>query len=132
MSANFAAAFDALRIVMLNAAPMMVVARDEPGNLLLQATWTEKRKTVPFFFGQVMVRKSYVAFHLMPLYYCPQLESHVTEALRVRRQGKTCFNVKRIDEIVCTDLRHLTEQCAALDSEVRRLLGAPQAPPGCA
>ena len=121
--AGFVDVFAELRDVLLSAAPPMVVASDINGALVLNAAWAEQRTGKPAFFGQVSIKKSYVAFHLMPLYYLPQLEQAIPERLAARRQGKTCFNVRRAEAAVFADLRRLTARCVALEGDWRKLLG---------
>lgn len=122
MTGDFSAIFDELRRIMLSAAPSLVVTTDTAGTLVLHTSWAERGKKAPFFFGQVSIKKSYVAYHLMPLYVLPRLESLVTDRLAARRQGKSCFNVKQADETVYADLRRLTEACDAAEAELRRTL----------
>jgi hypothetical protein len=50
------------------------------------------------FFGAVMRFKSYVSYHLTPLYVCPEMAKTVSSALKKRMQGKSCFNFHAADE----------------------------------
>jgi hypothetical protein len=52
--------------------------------------------------------KRYVSFYLMPVYALPELDAHVSPALRKRKQGKSCFNFDRIDEALFAELSDLT------------------------
>jgi hypothetical protein len=61
------------------------------------------------FFGAVQIKKSYVAFHLMPLYYEPSLLDNISITLKNRMQGKSCFNFKEIDSSVLKELMVLTK-----------------------
>ena len=65
----------------------------------------------PEFFGAVQIKKSYVAFHLMPIYYYPELLENISEELKKRMQGKSCFNFKDIDDKLFDELNSLTENC---------------------
>ncbi|SRR6056297_6449 len=62
----------------------------------------------PLFFGAVQVKKSYVAFHLMPLYVQPALLDSVSSELKQRMQGKSCFNFTAIDKTLFGELERLT------------------------
>ena len=62
----------------------------------------------PLFFGSVKVQKNYVSFYLMPVYACPELLEGISEALRKRMQGKSCFNFKHIDPELFRELAALT------------------------
>ena len=70
----------------------------------------KQHKGQPLYFGSVRLGKAYVAFHLVPLYMCPELAKCVTPALKKRMQGKTCLNFKSVPEPeVMADLKRLTE-----------------------
>jgi hypothetical protein len=68
----------------------------------------------PLFFAAVKLTKTYVAFHLMPVYVRPALLSGLSPQLRRRMQGKSCFNFTRIDEALLAELESLTR--AAFES----------------
>jgi len=61
----------------------------------------------PLFFGSVRVGKQHVSYHLMPVYLWPELLDELSEELRKRMQGKSCFKFK-----TCTD--GLKEELSAL------------------
>lgn len=44
----------------------------------------------PLFFGAVQVKKSYVSYHLMPVYLEPDLLAPSSSELKARMQGKSC------------------------------------------
>ena len=112
-AADIPAAYAALRELMLRAAPGMVVARDEPGDLVLNAPWNNPLKPKePMFFGGVRLGKAYASFHLFPLYVLPELKAAVPEALGKRMQGKSCFNFKAPDPDRFAELEALTREGA--------------------
>lgn len=74
-------------------------------------TNTTKQNKKPEFFGAVQIKKSYVAFHLMPIYYFPELLDNISIQLKNKMQGKSCFNFKDIDDKLFTELSTLTESC---------------------
>ncbi len=105
--------FETLRTTLLRAAPQMVVSCDEPGRVDLNAPWAHPRKPKePMWFGAVKLGKSYVSYHLMPLYTAPDLAASIPDALRQRMQGKTCFNFRAIDPNHVKQLEELTSRCA--------------------
>lgn len=108
---DFAATYAALRTVMLRNAGEQIVAEDAPGSLILR-TRALDAKGQPGWFGTVTVKKSYVAYHLMPLYEQPALADGLSPALARRRQGKTCFNFKEVDEELFEEVAALTARCA--------------------
>src|SRR5215472_9690909 len=68
-----------------------------------------QHKGEPMFFGSVKAGKSYVSFHLMPLYMCPTLTGGISPELKKRMQGKTCFNFKTAqDRDSLEELKKLT------------------------
>ena len=83
---------------------------DKPGNYLLIGPPTESSKGKEVWFGGVQVRKSYVSYHLMPVYVFPDLLDGISAELRKRMQGKSCFNFKQIDEKLFRELARLTEK----------------------
>ncbi len=59
------------------------------------------------------IKKSYVAFHLMPLYVQPDLAIDISPELTRRRQGKTCFNFKKVEPDLFDQLAVLTARARA-------------------
>lgn len=103
-----------LRAIMLAESIGMAVVRDLPGDLELRTRGIDAKTGEPGWFGTVTIKKSYVAYHLMPLYADPGLALGISEALAKRRQGKTCFNFKRSDPVLFGELAALTRRCAAI------------------
>ena len=60
------------------------------------------------FFGSVFIKKRYVSFHLMPVYVSPPLLENISDALRKRMQGKSCFNFTKADKELFRELADLT------------------------
>jgi hypothetical protein len=58
----------------------------------------------------VEIGKSYVGYHLMPVYGNPKLLDGFSKELRKRMQGKSCFNFKAVDEALFAELDELTRQ----------------------
>ena len=88
---QFPAIFAELRGVLEPFAPKLVLTKDEPDVYYLDTPRSPKYGK-PLFFAAVQVKKSYVAFHLMPVYMYPELLDGLSPALRKRMQGKSCFN----------------------------------------
>lgn len=55
-----------------------------------------------------LLRKSYVSYHLMGVYGNTKLLEGMSKELKVRMQGKTCFNFKKLDEKIFLELDSLT------------------------
>lgn len=123
MSDDFPAIFQRLRQLMLEAAPGMVITEDSPTNFTLKTQWIEARTKEPAWFGWIAIKKSYVAYHVMPLYSLPALNVLVPASLENRRQGKTCFNFKKVDGALFDDLRQLTQVAVKMEPELRAAIG---------
>jgi hypothetical protein len=95
------------------------VAVDVPGNYYLNTPYVEKYKK-EVFFGAVQIKKNYVSFHLFPVYVYPQLLEGISNDLKKRMQGKSCFNFKFIDETLFAELEGLTEKGYEKFKELRR------------
>lgn len=107
---SFDAVHAELRRLMLDSGVDQMIARDEPGDLILYTGRSEPKTGKPVWFGAVTTKKGYVAYHLMPLYANPSLGDGLSEALAKRRQGKSCFNFKSIDPDLFAELAELTRQ----------------------
>ncbi|MDC7808257.1 hypothetical protein PQS31_15685 [Luteimonas sp BLCC-B24] len=90
----------------------MSIKVDEPGNLYIERL-ASAPGAKPAFFGAVQTKKSYVSYHLMPIYEHPALLSGLSERLRGRMQGKSCFNFVAPDPVLFAELDALTARCAA-------------------
>lgn len=110
---DFDAVFAGLRGIMLAAAGDLAVARDEPGDLVVRTHEADPKTGEPGWFGTVTTKKSYVSYHLIPLYADPALADGLSDALARRRQGKTCFNFKQVDAGLFDELAKLTRRVRA-------------------
>ena len=113
MADKFDPVFTRLRSIMRDAAPGMIAMKDLPGALELRTSAIDPKTKQPGWFGTVTIKKTYVAYHLMPLYTRPELAKGISDALLQRKQGKTCFNFARIDEALFGELDRLTKACVA-------------------
>ncbi len=100
--------FAELRKVMAPYAAKLSATRDDSAELYVDTTHIQKNKK-PFFFGAVQVKKSYVSFHLMPVYMKPELLASVSSELRARMQGKSCFNFSSLEPALVKELETLTK-----------------------
>lgn len=62
----------------------------------------------PLFFAGIQPQKHFISFYLMPVYVFPDLLSGISDALRKRMQGKSCFNFKQSDPALFDELKALT------------------------
>lgn len=88
---DFAELFAELRPLLARHAASLVVIRDEPDDYQVQTTRSGPSGT-HMWFGAVQTRKDHVSVHFMPVYSHPDLLGSVSELLRERMQGRSCFN----------------------------------------
>ena len=101
-------AFDALKRILYRWAPALDVVHNEPGRYWLNTRHIMKNKK-PLFFGAVNIKKRYVGYHLMPVYVNPSLLGDLSDRLRGRMQGKSCFNFKERDSALFEELAIVTK-----------------------
>lgn len=109
---DHASTFASLSEVLRKHAAGMSIKIDAPGHLYVELP-PAGPKGKPRFFGAVQTKKSYVSYHLMPIYEDPALLAGASDALRKRMQGKSCFNFVTEDPQVFEELDALTGRCAA-------------------
>ncbi|MCR9174282.1 MAG: hypothetical protein NXI10_17425 [bacterium] len=101
--------FEKLREVLSSHGNGLEIKKDAPDNYYLNTN--KKVKNKDMFFGAVQIKKSYVAFHLFPVYTNPELLDEIPESLKKRMQGKSCFNFKKeITEEQLNGINELTKK----------------------
>lgn len=104
---DFAVVFARLKALLARHASALIVTADSDAGYSLDATGGQG-KFRPLFFGGVQIKKNYVSFYLMPVYVYPDLLAGVSEPLRRRMQGKSCFNFTKLDDALLAELDALT------------------------
>lgn len=99
--------FTELRSVLVPYASQLVVTDDGADGYSLDTRHILPNRQ-PLFFGSVKVQKNYVSFYLMPAYVFPELLAGISDELRKRMQGKSCFNFKKLDSDLFSELASLT------------------------
>ncbi len=102
------AVFAELRKVMAPYAARLVPKRDDEQELYVDTHHIQKNKK-PLFFGAVQVKKTYVSFHLMPVYVKPELLATVSPELCARMHGKSCFNFSATEPLLFKELAALAK-----------------------
>ncbi len=102
--------FEELKLILEEYESSLVVVHDKTDNYYLNTPATDKNKKGEFF-GASQIKKNYVAFHLMPIYYFPELLDGVSDELKSQMQGKSCFNFKTTDEKLFNELKELVKLC---------------------
>ena len=102
------AVFKELKAIMLPYAETLDAKTDTASELYVDTMHIQRNKK-PLFFGAVQVKKSFVSFHLMPVYVKPELLDNLSPKLKARMQGKSCFNFTTVDKPLFKELASLTE-----------------------
>lgn len=102
------AVFAELRSIMAPYAAKLDPKKDDAYQLYVDTKYIQKNKK-PLFFGAVQVKKSFVSFHLMPVYAKPELLEGLSPGLRSRMQGKSCFNFSEVDKPLFKELASLAK-----------------------
>jgi hypothetical protein len=105
---DLAPVFTELRKIMAPYAAKLTATRDDDQELYVDTKHIQKNKK-PLFFGAVQIKKSYVSFHLMPVYVKPELLASVSPDLKARMQGKSCFNFAAPETALFKELAALTK-----------------------
>lgn len=106
---KFTGVFQQLKQILVPYASEMLVKADSDEHYYLDTHKIYPKNKLPVFFGSVKIGKNYVSFHLMPVYACPSLLENMTDELKKRMQGKSCFNFKQeIEPAVIDELTDIT------------------------
>jgi hypothetical protein len=108
-SKDFRTTFERLKRVLQKYEKRLTVTENHASSYSLDTPYSEKFKK-PVFFGAVRINKTYVSFHLMPVYVFPDLLKGISPTLKKRMQGKSCFNFTTIDEEMLSELALLTQR----------------------
>ena len=112
-SESFPETFRTLRGLLEKHRGRMVVTADTPTDYTLASPDMQDRSGKPLFVAAVQIKKTYVSFHLMPVYMNPALLETLSPALRKRMQGKACFNFVTIEPADTRELSTLIKKSIA-------------------
>jgi hypothetical protein len=99
--------FARLRRILEPHAARLKLTANTPDHYCLDVPFSPKLQK-GFPVAWVKVGKSYVSYHFMPVYMFPKLRDSMSERLRTRMQGKSCFNFTVADETLFNELAQLT------------------------
>jgi hypothetical protein len=105
----FSIVFEQLRNILKPYAKNLTVKTDTADTYYLDGPYSEKWKK-KLFFGSVQIKKNYVSFYLMPVYMYPELLNDISPELNKHRQGKSCFNFKKVEPDLFKQLETLTHK----------------------
>jgi hypothetical protein len=106
---DFPAVFARLKAILQAYETQLKLDEDGAEGYMLNAPVLGLNKK-PLFFGGVQIKKNYVSYYLFPVYMYPDLMDGVSESLKQRMQGKSCFNFKSMDEAQMAELAALTQR----------------------
>ena len=106
---EFPIVFEKLKSILKPYSSKLVVKIDMVDGFSLDGAYSEKWKK-ELFFGAAQIKKNYVSFYLMPVYIYPGLLKNISPELKKHRQGKSCFNFKKIETPLFDELAQLAEQ----------------------
>lgn len=106
---DFQAVFDQLKAIMKPYEGQLELQHDQPGNYSLLVQY-KREDGYQGWFGGIQIKKNYVSYHLMPVYAYPELQDGMSDELKKRMQGKSCFNFKSVDEKLFMELGKLTKK----------------------
>jgi len=102
-----ASVFEALARLLRPYQAELSVKSDTDTNLYLEESRTTGK---PQMFAAVQAKRSYVSFHLFPVYTQPKLLEGISPGLRRRMQDKSCFNFNDIDQLPSEELAELVRR----------------------
>ena len=106
----FPETFQTLRAILQRHRGRLLVVADTADNFALASPTMLDRTGRPLFAAAVQIKKSYVSYHLVPVYVQPALLDTLSPALRKRMQGKSCFNFTTIAPAEARELAALTRK----------------------
>ena len=108
---DFPLVFEQLKNILRPYAEKLTLKADTSNAYYLDGPYSEKWKKV-LFFGSAQIKKNYVSFYLMPVYMYPELLKDASLELKKHMQGKSCFNFKKVEPDLFSELAELTRKSA--------------------
>ncbi|HJX89746.1 MAG TPA: hypothetical protein VJ372_04575 [Pyrinomonadaceae bacterium] len=105
---DFITTFSKLKALLQPYESKLIVVADTEDHYALETPHVMKNKHRVYFAG-VKIGKSYVSYHLMPVYALEEVRDEISPELKKRMQGKSCFNFSEPDEKLFKELARLTK-----------------------
>jgi hypothetical protein len=105
---DFKATFVKLKALLQPYESKLIVVADTETHYALETPHVMKNKR-RVYFGGVKIGKSYVSYHLMPVYASEEVRNEISPELKKRMQGKSCFNFSEPNEKLFKELARLTK-----------------------
>jgi hypothetical protein len=107
MGEELGAVFERFKAMLAPYAERMYLSADDAMFFGVDMAPPAERDPSTWFAG-TRFGKRYVSYYLMPVYVRPELLDGISPELRRRMQGKSCFNLSRVDEVLLAELETLT------------------------
>jgi len=108
---DFSPVFEELKNILKPHAEKLTLKADTPDLYYIDGPYSKKWKK-QLFFGSAQIKKNYVSFYLMPVYMYPELLKDISPELKKHMQGKSCFNFKKVEADLFSELANLTRKSA--------------------
>jgi hypothetical protein len=105
---DFTTTFVKLKALLQPYESKLIIVADTKDHYALETPHVMKNKHRVYFAG-VKIGKSYVSYHLMPVYALEEVRDEISPELKKRMQGKSCFNFSEPDEKLFKELARLTK-----------------------
>src|SRR5215213_6447151 len=106
---EYVAAFEGLKGLLQAYSHRFKVTADDQDHYCLEVPFSPKLKK-GFPVAWVRISKAYVSYHFMPVYMFPKLREQMSDRLKARMQGKSCFNFQSFDESLFEELGRITSK----------------------
>ena len=100
---DFTTTFSKLKALLQPYESKLIVVADTEDHYALETPHVMKNKHRVYFAG-VKIGKSYVSYHLMPVYALEEVRDEISPELKKRMQGKSCFNFSEPNEKLFKEL----------------------------
>ena len=105
---DFTTTFVKLKALLQPYESKLIVVADTEDHYALETPHVMKNKHRVYFAG-VKIGKTYVSYHLMPVYALEEVRDVISPELKKRMQGKSCFNFSEPNEKLFKELARLTK-----------------------
>lgn len=121
---KFSSVFSHLKAILQPFAAEMDLKHDTETLYYLDGPYSEKWKRV-LFFASAEIKKNYVSFYLMPVYFFPDLLKDISPGLKKHMQGKSCFNFRNVEPDLFRELAGLASKSAERIQKMREQEAGP-------
>ncbi len=111
--------FNKISSILKKYSPPMLVAKNKPGVVYelmgnKPVPYGSTKKIVPgMYFCSVVARNSMISFYFFPIYYHTDDFIGLIPTMSKTLKGKTCFNIKKLDQVNEKELNALIKKGVA-------------------